>query len=179
MARGLVLPAHTAAISRQLSRCPSSVRRTAHQLVGSVAQRRHGCWTSFAGAGAVLSGQPYRKLRISLTVSTQLNHRGRQPACICRKVLAGPVPILSVFPALIMLFSTCLFVYNARNSLFRCSNSTKILHFGAQAISLERMKFKFGLQIERKEYCYYTCYSSAAWGAFRVTWPLKILGNMC
>ena len=43
MARGLVLPAHTAAISRQLSRCPSSVRRTAHQLVGSVAQRRHGC----------------------------------------------------------------------------------------------------------------------------------------
>ena len=43
MACGLVLPAHTATISRQLSRCPSSVRRTAHQLVGSVAQRRHGC----------------------------------------------------------------------------------------------------------------------------------------
>jgi len=26
-----------------------------------------------------------------------------------------------------MLFSTCLFVYNARNSLSRCSNSTKIV----------------------------------------------------
>jgi len=33
--------------------------------------------------------------------------------------------------------------------------------------------FKFGLQIERKEYWHYT------WGAFKVTWPLKILGNKC
>jgi len=35
-----------------------------------------------------LSGQPYRKLRISLTVSAQLNHRSRQPV-VCQKVLAG------------------------------------------------------------------------------------------
>jgi len=36
------------------------------------------------------------------------------------------------------------------------------LHFGAQAISLEQVRlnisnFKFGLQIERKEYWHYTC----------------------
>jgi len=45
----------------------------------------------------------------------------------------------------------------------------------------EAKYFKFGLQIERKEYWHYTCYLKfcSMGGAFRITWPPKILGSKC